>query len=52
MSTSDVTARNQRDVHRKVTVAIIITAASEAQHACDWLIARAGESARVVEVAA
>ena len=30
----------------------IFTAASKAQQACDWLIARAGESARVAEVAA
>jgi len=30
----------------------IFTAASKAQHATDWLIARAGESARVAEVAA
>jgi len=30
----------------------IFTAASKAQHACDWLTARAGESARTAEVAA
>jgi antirestriction protein ArdC len=30
----------------------IFTAASKAQHATDWMIARAGESARVAEVAA
>ena len=30
----------------------IFTAASRAQQACDWLIARAGESARTAEVAA
>jgi antirestriction protein ArdC len=30
----------------------IFTAASKAQHATDWLIARAGESARTAEVAA
>jgi antirestriction protein ArdC len=30
----------------------IFTAASKAQQATDWLIARAGESARVAEVAA
>jgi hypothetical protein len=52
MSTSDNTSTSQRDVYRKVTDAIIITAASKAQQACDWLIVRAGESARVAEVAA
>jgi antirestriction protein ArdC len=30
----------------------IFTAASKAQQACDWLIERAGESARIAEVAA
>jgi hypothetical protein len=52
MSTSDITSTSQGDVYRKVMDAMIITATSNGQPACDWIIARAGESARIAEVAA